>query len=200
MTAWNIHLIRYDHRHIPNWSRISGRPCPPALPSNFRVVSERTTGRSPHRNWRRGKNVLLKRGLLTASNTYAARHHPGTRCSHHRRIDSREPHTGRRDGWCGARRLVGDRCAHQGARSSDRCIKAENWAARFLRLRCDASRCIAACSRACRQAGYSAHSLRSAFVTEAGQRPVPLAETMAMSGHVSVASVVGYSEATGIWR
>jgi integrase len=39
---------------------------------------------------------------------------------------------------------------------------------------------------------YAAHSLRSGFVTEAGRQAVPLAETMAMSGHVSVNSVLGY--------
>jgi len=39
---------------------------------------------------------------------------------------------------------------------------------------------------------YSAHSLRSGFVTEAGRQGVPLGETMAMTGHRSVASVVGY--------
>lgn len=40
--------------------------------------------------------------------------------------------------------------------------------------------------------GFSAHSLRSGFVTEAGRRGVPLGETMAMTGHRSTASVVGY--------
>jgi integrase len=39
---------------------------------------------------------------------------------------------------------------------------------------------------------YAAHSLRSGFITEAGRQAVPLAETMAMSGHASVNSVVGY--------
>jgi integrase len=39
---------------------------------------------------------------------------------------------------------------------------------------------------------YAAHSLRSGFITEAGRQAVPLAETMAMTGHVSVNSVVGY--------
>ncbi|ADP20023.1 MULTISPECIES: site-specific integrase [Achromobacter] len=42
---------------------------------------------------------------------------------------------------------------------------------------------------------FSAHSLRSGFITEAGRQGVPLGETMAMSGHVSVASVVGYHRA-----
>ena len=40
---------------------------------------------------------------------------------------------------------------------------------------------------------FSAHSLRSGFVTEAGRQNMPLAETMAMTGHNSVATVVGYS-------
>lgn len=42
---------------------------------------------------------------------------------------------------------------------------------------------------------FSAHSLRSGFITEAGRRNMPLAETMAMTGHQSVATVVGYSRA-----
>lgn len=42
---------------------------------------------------------------------------------------------------------------------------------------------------------FSAHSLRSGFVTEAGRRNVPLADTMAMTGHQSVATVMGYFRA-----
>jgi len=42
---------------------------------------------------------------------------------------------------------------------------------------------------------FSAHSLRSGFVTEAGRRGVPLGETMAMTGHRSTASLVGYFRA-----
>jgi len=42
---------------------------------------------------------------------------------------------------------------------------------------------------------FSAHSLRSGFVTEAGRRNVPLAETMAMTGHQSVETVLGYFRA-----
>lgn len=42
---------------------------------------------------------------------------------------------------------------------------------------------------------FSAHSLRSGFVTEAGRQNMPLAETMAMTGHHSVATVLGYSRA-----
>lgn len=40
--------------------------------------------------------------------------------------------------------------------------------------------------------GYSAHSLRSGFVTEAGRQNVPLADTMTMTGHRSVASLARY--------
>jgi integrase len=40
--------------------------------------------------------------------------------------------------------------------------------------------------------GFSAHSLRSGFVTEAGRQQIPLGETMALTGHRSMASVVGY--------
>nr|WP_176464014.1 site-specific integrase [Bordetella genomosp. 11] len=51
----------------------------------------------------------------------------------------------------------------------------------------------------CRLAGlderYAAHSLRAGFVTEAGRQGVPLAEVMAMTGHASVNSVVGYHRA-----
>jgi len=39
---------------------------------------------------------------------------------------------------------------------------------------------------------FSAHSLRSGFVTEAGRQGVPLGETMAMTGHRSTASLLGY--------
>lgn len=51
----------------------------------------------------------------------------------------------------------------------------------------------------CAQAGvegdYSAHSLRSGFVTEAGRQNIPLADTMALTGHRSVNSVIGYFRA-----
>ena len=45
---------------------------------------------------------------------------------------------------------------------------------------------------------FSAHSIRSGFVTEAGRQNIPLADTMAMTGHHSVATVLGYfrSEST----
>ncbi len=39
---------------------------------------------------------------------------------------------------------------------------------------------------------FSAHSLRAGFVTEAALQQVPLAETMSMTGHTSVATVIGY--------
>ncbi len=42
---------------------------------------------------------------------------------------------------------------------------------------------------------FSAHSLRSGFVTEAGRQRVPLADTMAMTGHQSVGTVMGYFRA-----
>lgn len=42
---------------------------------------------------------------------------------------------------------------------------------------------------------YSAHSLRSGFVTEAGRRNIPLGETMALTGHTSIATVMGYFHA-----
>ena len=43
--------------------------------------------------------------------------------------------------------------------------------------------------------GYSAHSLRSGFVTEAARQNVPIGETMALTGHASAAAVVGYFRA-----
>ena len=39
---------------------------------------------------------------------------------------------------------------------------------------------------------FSAHSLRSGFVTEAARQGVSLGETMAMTGHASVPTVMGY--------
>ncbi len=49
------------------------------------------------------------------------------------------------------------------------------------------------CALAGIEGDFSAHSLRSGFVTEAGRQNIPLAETMAMTGHRSVATVLGYS-------
>ena len=48
------------------------------------------------------------------------------------------------------------------------------------------------CALAGIEGDFSAHSLRSGFVTEAGRQNVPLAETMAMTGHHSIATVLGY--------
>jgi integrase len=42
---------------------------------------------------------------------------------------------------------------------------------------------------------FSAHSLRSGFVTEAGRQNMPLQETMAMTGHHSADTVTGYFRA-----
>lgn len=42
---------------------------------------------------------------------------------------------------------------------------------------------------------FSAHSLRSGFVTEAGRQNMPLQETMAMTGHHSTDTVAGYFRA-----
>lgn len=51
------------------------------------------------------------------------------------------------------------------------------------------------CATAGIEGDFSAHSLRSGFVTEAGRRNVPLSDTMAMTGHQSVATVLGYFRA-----
>jgi len=53
----------------------------------------------------------------------------------------------------------------------------------------------ARCALAGIEGAFSAHSLRSGFVTEAGRQNMTLADTMAMTGHQSVASVVGYFRA-----
>lgn len=42
---------------------------------------------------------------------------------------------------------------------------------------------------------YSAHSLRSGFLTEAGRRNVPLGEALALSGHASVGQAMRYYRA-----
>ncbi|MDM0109904.1 site-specific integrase [Variovorax sp. J22R24] len=44
---------------------------------------------------------------------------------------------------------------------------------------------------------FSAHSLRSGFVTEAGRRNMSLPDTMALTGHRSVTTVLGYFRAEG---
>ncbi|VVD72518.1 site-specific integrase [Pandoraea fibrosis] len=48
------------------------------------------------------------------------------------------------------------------------------------------------CALAGLEGDFSAHSLRAGFVTEAALQQVPLAETMTMTGHTSVATVIGY--------
>lgn len=54
------------------------------------------------------------------------------------------------------------------------------------------------CALAGLEGDFSAHSLRSGFVTEAGKRNVPLAETMALTGHQSIATVLGYFRAESV--
>jgi integrase len=54
---------------------------------------------------------------------------------------------------------------------------------------------IRRCELAGLQGAYSAHSLRSGFVTEAGVLGLSLADTMALTGHRSVQTVMGYSRA-----
>lgn len=58
------------------------------------------------------------------------------------------------------------------------------------------------CALAGIEGDFSAHSLRSGFVTEAGRQNVPLADTMGLTGHHSVATVLGYfrSESTLLSR
>ena len=51
------------------------------------------------------------------------------------------------------------------------------------------------CALAGVEGDFSAHSLRSGFVTEAGRQSMPLADTMALTGHRSVQSVLGYFRA-----
>lgn len=51
------------------------------------------------------------------------------------------------------------------------------------------------CTLAGIQGAFSAHSLRSGFVTEAGRQKVSLGDTMAMTGHRSAATVMRYLRA-----
>jgi integrase len=51
------------------------------------------------------------------------------------------------------------------------------------------------CALAGVEGEFSAHSLRAGFVTEAGRQNMSLPETMAMTGHQSVATVMGYFRA-----
>ena len=55
----------------------------------------------------------------------------------------------------------------------------------------------ARCLAAGLDGAFSAHSLRAGFVTEAGRQQIPLAETMAMTGHKGIGSVLGYFRAEG---
>jgi len=52
------------------------------------------------------------------------------------------------------------------------------------------------CALAGVQGDFSAHSLRSGFVTKAVRQDVPLADTMALTGHRSVQSVMGYAQSS----
>jgi len=54
------------------------------------------------------------------------------------------------------------------------------------------------CALAGLEGDFSAHSLRSGFVTEAGRQNVPLGDTMAMTGHASVATVMRYFRSGGV--
>ncbi len=56
----------------------------------------------------------------------------------------------------------------------------------------------ARCAMAGLTGDFSAHSLRSGFVTEAGRRNVSLGDTMAMTGHASVATVMRYFRAGAV--
>ena len=51
------------------------------------------------------------------------------------------------------------------------------------------------CALAGIEGDFSAHSLRSGFVTEAGRQDVSLADTMALTGHLSIPAVMGYYRA-----
>lgn len=53
----------------------------------------------------------------------------------------------------------------------------------------------ARCALAGVQGDFSAHSLRSGFVTEAGRQNISLADTMALTGHRSITTVMGYFRA-----
>lgn len=56
----------------------------------------------------------------------------------------------------------------------------------------------ARCALAGVQGSFSAHSLRSGFVTEAAAQNVTMADTMAMTGHRSIAVVLGYQRQGGL--
>lgn len=48
------------------------------------------------------------------------------------------------------------------------------------------------CEKAGLKGDFSAHSLRSGFMTEAGRAKVPLKEMMALSGHSDIKTALGY--------
>jgi integrase len=48
------------------------------------------------------------------------------------------------------------------------------------------------------QGDFGAHSMRSGFVTEAGRQNVPLGDTMAMTGHRSIQTVMRYFQSGAI--
>ena len=56
------------------------------------------------------------------------------------------------------------------------------------------------CAAAGLDGRFSAHSLRSGFVTEAGLRDMPIGEAMAMTGHRTVATFQGYYQSAAIRR
>lgn len=58
----------------------------------------------------------------------------------------------------------------------------------------------ARCKLAGVEGDFSAHSLRSGFVTEADKQGIGLADTMALTGHSSVQTVLGYTRASGAGR
>ncbi|MBB1633166.1 integrase [Cupriavidus sp. UME77] len=77
------------------------------------------------------------------------------------------------------------RGGHVGEALSDAAVR------KIVRQRCEAAGL---------EGDFSAHSLRSGFVTEAASRQVPMAEAMAMTGHTSVATLVRYFRAADARR
>ncbi|ROZ77999.1 site-specific integrase [Ramlibacter sp. WS9] len=55
---------------------------------------------------------------------------------------------------------------------------------------------ISRCKLAGVEGAFSAHSLRSGFVTEADRQGLRLADTMALTGHTSISTVMGYTRAS----
>ena len=50
------------------------------------------------------------------------------------------------------------------------------------------------------EGNFGAHSLRGGFVTEAARQNVPLSDTMAMTGHRSIQTVMRYFQTGAIGR